>query len=44
MQEIQIDLSTAEVLARREHKVIYRYENCAVKVFDSNFSKADILN
>lgn len=44
MQEIQIDLSKAEVLATREHKVVYRCGSCAVKVFDDSFSKADILN
>lgn len=31
-------------LAKREHKVIYRNGDNVIKVFDENFSKADILN
>ncbi len=41
---MNIDLSNAQVIARRENKVIYRYDNFAVKLFDESFSKADILN
>ncbi len=32
------------LIAERKNKKIYRYENYAVKVFDDDFSKADILN
>ena len=32
------------VIAKRAHKTIYRDGNTAVKVFDENFKKADILN
>lgn len=41
---MNIDLSNAQVIARRENKVIYRYDKFAVKLFDESFSKADILN
>ncbi len=33
-----------EIIAKRANKVIYRVGDSVVKVFDSNFSKADILN
>lgn len=33
-----------EIIAKRENKIIYRIGDSAVKVFDSNYSKADILN
>lgn len=32
------------VISKRENKTIYRDGNIAIKVFDKNFSKADILN
>lgn len=32
------------IIAKREHKTVYRSENRAIKVFDENFKKADILN
>lgn len=32
------------LIAERPNKKIYRYENYKVKVFDSDFSKSDILN
>ena len=32
------------LIAERKNKKIYRYENFAVKVFDSDFKKSDILN
>lgn len=32
------------VIATREHKTIYRDGDTCIKVFDENFSKADILN
>ena len=32
------------IIAKRKEKTVYRYENLAVKVFDENFSKANILN
>ncbi|MBQ1517598.1 MAG: phosphotransferase [Alphaproteobacteria bacterium] len=37
-------MSFDEIIAKREKKVIYRDGDCAVKVFDNDFSKADILN
>ena len=33
-----------EILAQRKHKTIYRDGNKTVKVFDNEYSKADILN
>ena len=33
-----------EILAQRSHKVIYKDGDTVLKVFDSDFSKADILN
>ena len=33
-----------EILAERSHKVIYKEGDTVLKVFDSDFSKADILN
>lgn len=33
-----------KVVAKRVHKTVYRDGNRAIKVFDENFSKADILN
>ena len=33
-----------EILAERSHKVIYKDGDTVLKVFDSDFSKADILN
>lgn len=41
---MNINLENAQVIARRENKVIYRVDNYAVKLFDESFSKADILN
>lgn len=32
------------VIAQRKHKTIYRDENKTVKVFDAEYSKADVLN
>ena len=32
------------ILAKREHKTIYREGDMVVKLFDSNYSKSDILN
>jgi tRNA A-37 threonylcarbamoyl transferase component Bud32 len=32
------------IIAKREHKIIYRDGNVVIKLFDKNFSKADILN
>ncbi len=32
------------VISKRENKTIYRDDNVAIKVFDRNFSKSDILN
>lgn len=41
---MNINLDNAQVIARRENKVVYRVDNYAVKLFDESFSKADILN
>ena len=41
---MNIDINNAEVIARRENKVIYRVDRYAVKLFDESFSKSDILN
>lgn len=41
---MNIDLSNAQVIARRKNKVIYKVDKYAVKLFDESFSKADILN
>jgi tRNA A-37 threonylcarbamoyl transferase component Bud32 len=38
------NLDDAKVIARRENKVIYKYDGFAVKLFDDSFSKSDILN
>jgi tRNA A-37 threonylcarbamoyl transferase component Bud32 len=38
------NLDNAQVLAEREHKVIYKADKFAVKMFDETFSKSDILN
>lgn len=38
------NLKFDQVIAVRPHKKIYRDENYAIKVFDQNFSKADVLN
>lgn len=37
-------MKTDKILATREHKVIYKVGDKAVKVFDENYPKADILN
>lgn len=41
---MEFDTSKMEVLATRPNKVIYRDGDYTVKVFDKDFSKADILN
>lgn len=41
---MNINLENAQVIARRNNKVIYRVDNYAVKLFDESFSKSDILN
>ena len=33
-----------KVLAERNNKVIYKNGNLAIKVFDENFAKSDVLN
>ena len=37
-------MKTENILATRAHKVIYRDGDTAVKVFDANFPKTDVLN
>ncbi|MEG0214977.1 MAG: aminoglycoside phosphotransferase family protein, partial [Hungatella sp.] len=37
-------MKTDKILATRTHKIIYQVGNHAVKVFDKNYPKADILN
>ena len=37
-------MSNYDILAQRSHKVIYKDGDTVLKVFDSDFSKADILN
>ena len=37
-------MKTDNILATRTHKIIYQVGNTAVKVFDKNFPKADVLN
>lgn len=37
-------MKTDKILATRTHKVIYQVGDKAVKVFDQNFPKADVLN
>lgn len=44
MQELKLDLSTARVIAARTNKTVYRLGDYSIKVFDSDFSKADVLN
>ena len=44
MQDVKLDLSAAKVIAVRPNKKIYRLGNYCVKVFDNDFSKADVLN
>ena len=39
-----MSLENAIVIAEREKKTIYRYGDTAVKVFDNDFLKSDILN
>ena len=41
---MEFDTSKMEVIAKRSNKVIYRCGDYTVKVFDKDFSKADILN
>ena len=38
------NIKLENLIAERKNKKIYRYENFAVKVFDSDFKKSDILN
>ena len=44
MQDVKLDLSAAKVIAVRPNKKIYRLGDYCVKVFDNDFSKADVLN
>lgn len=44
MQDVKLNLSAAKVIAVRPNKKIYRLGNYCVKVFDNDFSKADVLN
>ena len=44
MQDVKLDLSAAKVIAVRPNKKIYRLGNYCVKVFNNDFSKADVLN
>ena len=37
-------MSFEQIIAQREKKTIYRDGDMAVKVFDNDFSKSDILN
>lgn len=37
-------MKTGEILAKREHKVIYKDGEKVLKVFDKNFPKTDVLN
>ncbi|MEG2450528.1 MAG: aminoglycoside phosphotransferase, partial [Clostridia bacterium] len=37
-------METSKVIAMRKTKVIYREGDTVVKLFDANYSKADILN
>ncbi len=37
-------MKTDKILATRTHKIIYKVGDTAVKVFDKNFPKADVLN
>ena len=37
-------MSTKQILAERKHKIIYREGDTVLKLFDRNYSKADILN
>ena len=44
MQEMKLDLSAARVVAVRTNKTVYRLGDYAIKVFDQDFSKSDVLN
>ncbi len=44
MQDVKLNLSAAKVIAVRPNKKIYRLGDYCVKVFNSDFSKADVLN
>lgn len=44
MQELNLDLAKGRVVAVRTNKTVYRIDNLAVKVFDEDFSKSDVLN
>lgn len=37
-------MKTDKILATRTHKIVYKVEDKAVKVFDKNYPKTDILN
>lgn len=37
-------MKTDKILATRTHKVIYQVDDTAVKVFDANYPKTDVLN
>lgn len=39
-----MELKNEEVLAKRQGKLIYRSGECCVKLFDENYSKANVLN
>lgn len=39
-----MNLENARVIAARTSKTIYREDDKVIKVFDEDFSKADILN
>ena len=37
-------MKTDKILSTRTHKIIYQVGDTAVKVFDKNYPKADVLN
>ena len=44
MQEMKLDLGEARVVAVRTNRTVYRLGDYAIKVFDNDFSKSQVLN
>ena len=38
------NLENAELIVKREHKAVYRCEDCIIKLFENTYAKSDICN
>ena len=38
------NLENAELIIKREHKEVYKYENSVIKLFENTYAKSDICN